>query len=137
MSGSGTPGYAGSNFNSSAGTTSFTLNRAFDHGTYYMATGIGNVATNQATAPDDTTRGNQVLDLANVVGTSNTFYNGYNGNTRPSDFTVTDSSGNAYTRSGQIIPSLYALNFYTFTVAAVPEPGTVALLAAGGLVLTV
>lgn len=135
VAGSSTPGYAASNNNAATGVSGFSLNRAFVPGTYYMAIGINNLATNQPAAPDDTTRGNSVLDFANVVATSNTFYNGNNGNTRPSDFTVTDGSGNTYTSSGQVVPSLYALNFYTFTVTAVPEPGTVAALAIGGLML--
>lgn len=133
VSGSNTFGYAASNNNPASGVSTFSLNRAFAAGTYYIAIGINNVATNQASAPDEAVRGNSVLDFPNVIATSNSFYNGNNGNTRPSNFTVTDDAGNTYTSSGQMIPSLYALNFYTFTVAAVPEPGTTAALVAGAL----
>jgi hypothetical protein len=95
---------------------------------------VSNVATNDAAPTDEasTSRNNQVLDFDNVIATTNVFYDGYNGNTRPSDFSVTDSAGKVYTSSGQVVPSLYALNFYSFTVApavtVVPEAGTFALV---------
>ena len=126
---SATRGYAATNDNASAG---FALKRRFDPGTYYVAVGISTLATNQAAAPDEasTSKNNQVLDFGNVLATTNTFYNGNNGNTRPADFSLTNSYGNVvYTSSGQVIPSLYAVNFYRFTVFPTPEPGTFALAA--------
>lgn len=122
VSGSSTNGYAANNDNGSNG---FNLTRQFSPGTYYIAISISNVATDDAAPPDElaTSRNNPVLDFDNVIATNNTFYNGNNGNTRPADFIISDGNGNAYyTSSGQVIGSLYALNFYSFTV--VPEPAT-------------
>ncbi len=110
---------------------SFALSRNFGRGTYYIAIGISNVATGDAAASDDPIKSNAVLDFANVIATNNQFYNGNNGNTRPSDFTITDGAGTTYSSAGQVIGSLYSLNFYSFTV--VPEPGEVACYLAGGL----
>ncbi|MBC8139249.1 MAG: PEP-CTERM sorting domain-containing protein [Fibrella sp.] len=124
-------GFAAVNDNAAAG---FNLTRNFDVGTYYIAIGIGNVATNDSAPTDEatTSRNNPVLDFDNVIATNNTFYNGNNGNTRPANFAITDSDGAPYSSSGQVIPSLYALNFYSFTVrtpaAIVPEAGTLALI---------
>ena len=129
VAGSPTNGYAAINNNPGSGVSSFSLSRAFIPGTYYIAIGINNLATNQGAAPDDATRSNGVLDSVNALATNNTFYNGNNNLTRPSDFTITDASGNTYTSSGQVIPSLFAVNFYTFTV--VPEPSTWAILGVG------
>ena len=126
---SATFGYAASNDSASAG---FALKRRFDPGTYYIAVGIGVLATNQAAAPDEVaaSKNNQVLDFGNVIATNSSFYNGNNGNTRPSDFTIANSYGNTvYTSSGQVIPSLDAVNFYRFTVFPTPEPSSFALAA--------
>lgn len=131
VAGSPTLGLSAANDNST--NTGFSLTRQFGVGTYYIAIGVSNIATNAAAPTDDTNAGRNalVLETDNVIATTNTFYDGNNGNTRPSDFSVTDSAGKVYTSSGQVVPSLYALNFYSFTVApaaVVPEAGTLTLV---------
>jgi hypothetical protein len=101
------------------------LTRTLTPGTYYLAIGRFNVATNDNSPATDDFRTGAVLDFPNaILGTSTT--------TAPGDFDllITDTSGATPVTVAQPLSERYSLVFVQFTVAS-PVPPVVVYCTAG------
>jgi hypothetical protein len=100
------------------------LIREYAPGTYYLALSLWQMALNEPSPSDDNYRTGTLMDFPNIIASSST---GANANVT---FAFTDSTGTSQfpaTRVGQ-----FDVVWAQFTV--VPAPGSLALLAVGGLV---
>lgn len=104
------------------------LTRTYAPGTYYLALSNFGVANDQAAALDDDFRSGTVLDFPNAIANSSTTIN------LDLDFLI-GPAGGALTPVSALKVSGFDVNFYQFTVTAIPEPTTLGLLAAAPLVL--
>ena len=102
------------------------LPRTYAPGTYFLAISNFHLSNNNASASDDDFRTGNTLDFPNIIVNSSTTAN------LNMQFTIADSLGTTLTVPNTKLGA-YDVNWFTFTVT--PEPGSLALLAVGGLAL--
>lgn len=102
--------------------------RNFTAGTYYLAISNFNTANNQPGAVADEDSFSTLLDFPDLIANSNTATN------VNISFRITDAFGSDIITQATKVNG-FDVNFYKFTVAPVPEPGTIAALGLGALAL--